>query len=129
MYNNNTNASLYGGLASGVPGELRGIYHLHEQYGSNKISWYDLVMPAVNVARCGFPVGADMVRYMASATAGRENFLVTRPSYAIDFAPNGTLVGLGDIFTRKRYADTLESIAERGPDAFYTGPIAAVSRF
>ena len=29
MYVNNTDASLYGGLASGVPGELRGLEHLH----------------------------------------------------------------------------------------------------
>jgi gamma-glutamyltranspeptidase/glutathione hydrolase len=43
---------------------------------------------------------------------------------AIDFAPNGTLLGLGDTITRRRYADTLEAIANRGPDAFYTGPIA-----
>ncbi|KAK6393785.1 hypothetical protein LTR65_002162 [Meristemomyces frigidus] len=38
--------------------------------------------------------------------------------------PFGTLLGLGDTITRKRYADTLETIAKRGPDAFYTGPIA-----
>ncbi|THC88214.1 hypothetical protein EYZ11_012342 [Aspergillus tanneri] len=42
----------------------------------------------------------------------------------MDFAPNGTRLGLGDTMTRKRYADILEVIAERGPNAFYTGPIA-----
>jgi gamma-glutamyltranspeptidase / glutathione hydrolase len=31
---------------------------------------------------------------------------------------------LGDIMTRKRYADTLDEIAENGADAFYTGRIA-----
>lgn len=29
MYNNNTDLSLYGGLASGVPGELRGLEYVH----------------------------------------------------------------------------------------------------
>jgi gamma-glutamyltranspeptidase/glutathione hydrolase len=49
---------------------------------------------------------------------------LTLDDRAIDFAPNGTLLGLGDTITRRRYADTLEAIANRGPDAFYTGPIA-----
>lgn len=122
MYNNNTNLSISTGLASGVPGELRGLAHLHQNYGL--LPWNELVMPAVNVARYGFPVTPDLVRYMASATAGESNFLVDNPTWAIDFAPNGTLLGLGDTITRRRYADTLETIAQRGPDAFYTGPIA-----
>lgn len=81
-------------------------------------------MPAVQVAREGFPVTQDLVDYMASAISGIDNFLVNDPTWAIDFAPNGTLLGLGDTITRRRYADTLESIAKRGPNAFYSGPIA-----
>ncbi|PIA90597.1 Gamma-glutamyltranspeptidase 3 [Cercospora beticola] len=127
MYNNNnTDASLYGGLASGVPGELRGLQHLHENYG--KLPWKDLVLPSVKIARDGFVVGKDLVKYMDSAVASAEdvvgNFLVDDPNWAIDFAPNGTRLGLGDTITRKRYAATLETIAEHGPDAFYSGPIA-----
>jgi gamma-glutamyltranspeptidase/glutathione hydrolase len=61
---------------------------------------------------------------MASATAGGEDFLSQDPIWAIDFAPNGTRLGLGDIVTRKRYANTLESISKHGADAFYSGPIA-----
>ena len=112
MYVNNTNSSIYTGLASGVPGELRGLERLHQGYASK--SWESLVMPAVKVARNGFPVTEDLVRYMASATAGIDNFLVNDPTWAIDFAPNGTLLGLGDTITRRRYADTLEAIAKRG---------------
>jgi gamma-glutamyltranspeptidase/glutathione hydrolase len=51
-------------------------------------------------------------------------FLVEDPSWAVDFAPTGTRVKLGDTMTRKRYADTLEAIAKGGADAFYEGPIA-----
>jgi len=123
-YKNNANSSIYTGLASGVPGEVRGLAHLHEKYGS--LPWSDLVMPAVYVARNGFPVTQDLVRYMNMAISGMENFLVQDPTWAIDFAPNGTLLGLGDTITRRRYADTLETIAQRGPDAFYMGPMAEV---
>ena len=83
-----------------------------------------VVMPAVHVARDGWPVNQDLVRYMALAIEGIDNFLVKDPTWAIDFAPKGKLLRLGDTITRRRYADTLETIAQRGPDAFYTGPIA-----
>ncbi|KAI1423203.1 gamma-glutamyltransferase 1 [Xylaria sp. FL1777] len=121
MYNNNTALSLYGGLASGVPGELRGLEHLHKNYGS--LPWKQLVLPAVNVARYGFKVTEDLVRYMDTTTPN-SNFLTDDPTWAIDFAPNGYRVKLGETITRKRYADTLEVIANEGADAFYTGAIA-----
>ncbi|RHZ63821.1 hypothetical protein CDV55_106220 [Aspergillus turcosus] len=120
MFNNTS--STIGGLASGVPGELRGLEHLHKKYGS--LPWSVLVQPAIRTAREGFPVGRDLVKYMNSAVGNGKDFLVENPTWALDFAPNGTRVGLGDIMTRKRYADTLETIANKGPDAFYSGPIA-----
>ncbi|CEN61695.1 Putative Gamma-glutamyltranspeptidase [Aspergillus calidoustus] len=137
MFNNNTGASTSGGLAryaksssrrtttdksSGVPGELRGLEYLHNNYGS--LPWSVVVQPAINTARYGFPVGEDLVHYMDSAVGDDEDFLVNDPAWAVDFAPHGTRVKLGDTITRGRYADTLETIAGHGPDAFYTGPIA-----
>ena len=52
------------------------------------------------------------------------DFLTFDSTWAVDFAPNGTRLGLGDTMTRKRYADTLETIADHGVDVFYTGAIA-----
>jgi gamma-glutamyltranspeptidase / glutathione hydrolase len=82
---------------------------------------------AIKTARYGWPVNTDLVRYMKSANASAQvpDFLSKDPNWALDFAPNGTLVGFGDIITRKRYADTLETIANEGPDAFYNGAIGA----
>lgn len=117
----NSDASLYGGLASGVPGELRGLEYLHKSYGV--LPWAHVVMPSVKLARHGFRVTEDLVRYMAGAISP-YNYLVNEETWALDFAPNGTLLGLGDTMTRKRYANTLEVIAERGPNAYYTGAIA-----
>ncbi|KAL1957851.1 hypothetical protein VTO42DRAFT_5416 [Malbranchea cinnamomea] len=123
MFTNNTQASIYGGLASGVPGEVRGLEYLHKLYGV--LPWATVMEPAINVARYGWRIGEDMVRYMDDAVkhAGHD-FLTEDPAWAIDFAPNGTRLGRGDVITRRRYADTLEAIASRGADAFYTGPIA-----
>lgn len=60
---------------------------------------------------------------MAISTKDHD-FLTEDPAWAVDFAPNGTRVGLGDTMTRKRYANTLEVIAYKGADAFYNGEMA-----
>ncbi|OOO14118.1 gamma-glutamyltransferase [Aspergillus oryzae] len=121
MYEHNKNASVYGGLASGVPGEIRGLEYLHSKYGV--LPWSTVVQPAVQTARRGFPVGEDLIRYMNHA-AGYEDFFTKNPTWAIDFAPGGARLNLGDTMTRHRYADTLEAIAKYGPSAFYSGRIA-----
>lgn len=82
------------------------------------------MQPAIKAARYGFPVTEDLVHYMDKSTAEDGEYLTQDPTWALDFAPNGTRLGLGDIMTRKRYADTLETIANFGPDAFYSGSIA-----
>ncbi|KAH8807633.1 gamma-glutamyltranspeptidase-domain-containing protein [Xylogone sp. PMI_703] len=120
MYKNNSDLSLYGGLASGVPGELRGLEHVHKRYG--RLPWADLLQPSIQLARYGFVVNEDLADSIAETSP--NNFLTDDPSWAIDFAPRGRLLQLGDVITRKRYADTLETIAYQGADAFYTGPIA-----
>ncbi|KAJ6440584.1 gamma-glutamyltranspeptidase [Purpureocillium lavendulum] len=121
MYKNNTQASTLGGLASGVPGELRGTEYIHKKYG--KLKWADVIAPSIKLARHGFAVTQDLVNYMKSVTPNNK-FFTENPTWAIDFAPNGRLLQVGEIMTRKRYADTLEAIAENGVEAFYSGPIA-----
>src|SRR5436190_4117631 len=105
-------------MFSGVPGELRGLEYLHKNYGV--LPWKTVVTPAVHVARDGFTVTDDLVKYIAAATTSYD-FLTKDPTWALDFASNGTRAKLGDKITRKRYADTLETIGEYGPDTFYTG--------
>ncbi|KAH9885899.1 gamma-glutamyltranspeptidase [Xylariomycetidae sp. FL2044] len=123
MYKDNVVGSVFGGLAAGVPGELRGLGEAHKRFGS--LPWKTVVQPAAYVARDGFTVTEDMVRYMNLVIGYIGwNFLVEDPSWALDFAPNGTLLRLGDTMYRKRYAATLMKVAEHGADVFYTGPIA-----
>ncbi|OKL62532.1 hypothetical protein UA08_02420 [Talaromyces atroroseus] len=122
MFANDTLGSVFGGLASAVPGEVRGLEYIHNKYGA--LEWSTVVQPAIRVAREGFPVTDDLYRAINSTMKDGDSFLRTDPSWALDFAPNGTLLGLGDTIYRTRYADTLEFIANQGSDAFYSGPIA-----
>lgn len=92
---------------------------MHKKYGV--LPWAHVIAPAVKVARKGFKVNEDLIKYMNQVSG---SFLVDDPSWAIDFAPHGKRVALGETMTRKRYANTLETIAHEGADAFYTGAIA-----
>ncbi|KAI0401493.1 gamma-glutamyltranspeptidase [Xylaria palmicola] len=123
MYSGNVKGSVFGGLAAGVPGELRGLEFAHKSFGA--LPWHSVVEPAARVAHDGFAVTQDTVRYMeAGVRAAGWNFLVEDPSWAQDFAPNGSLLTVGETMYRKRYAETLRKVAEKGADVFYTGEIA-----
>lgn len=123
MFKNNFLGSIFGGLASGIPGEIKGLHYIHKRYGS--LPWSTLLQPAIILARDGFVVGSDFAKAIASTTVvfGRDIFSED-PIWAEDFAPNGTRVGKGDVMTRKRYARTLEAVAVEGPKAFYEGQLA-----
>ena len=98
------------------------MHALHSKYG--KLPWAKVIKPSADIARDGFVVNEDLVIFMDKATAGTEDFLLDDASWAIDFARNGRRVQKGEVMTRKRFADTLYTIAEEGPDAFYSGRIA-----
>ena len=46
--------STLGGMAVGVPGTVAGLEAVHEKFGS--LPWEDLVQPAIDLARKGYPV-------------------------------------------------------------------------
>ncbi len=65
---------------------------------------------------------------MTAAMAYAGPFLTDDPVWTEDFAPNGTLLKLGDTITRKRYANTLEILANEGIGTFYEGDMGAYIR-
>ncbi|KAL8791956.1 MAG: hypothetical protein Q9195_005445 [Heterodermia aff. obscurata] len=133
MFKDNIEASVLGGLASCVPGQVWGLHYIHSHYGL--LPWSKVLQPAVDIARTGFRVNEDLVEAMGIPDThdrrrhpfddGDNSFLTEDPIWAADFAPNGTRLGLGDLMTRKRYANTLEKIAKFGIRAFYKGEIAS----
>ncbi|KAK6123007.1 hypothetical protein DH2020_043254 [Rehmannia glutinosa] len=54
-----------GPLSIAIPGQLAGLYTIHQQYG--KLSWESLVKPAENLARTGFKISQSLFQKMASA--------------------------------------------------------------
>lgn len=115
-------------VRSGIPGELRGLEHIHKHYGV--LPWSTVMSPAIELAREGFPVSEDLASAMRATSDDndflkRNDFLTKDSTWAMDFAPNGTRLGLGDVMTRKRYADTLEVISLHGADIFYKDSMAS----
>jgi gamma-glutamyltranspeptidase/glutathione hydrolase len=111
------NASVVGGLAVAVPGELRGFEELHNRHG--KLAWSKIIAPAIRLARDGFEVTRELAKVMQEYP-----FLKTDPAWAKVYAPNGTLAVAGQKLHRPHLAETLETVAVHGVKVFYEGPIA-----
>ncbi|WZH42417.1 gamma-glutamyltranspeptidase [Fusarium acuminatum] len=123
MYQGNVNGSIYGGLSVGVPGEVRGFDCL-KLTNSQSLPWKTVLQGAIKVAHDGF-IGEPFLSVFVEKTAkNHHNFFVEDPSWAEDFTKNGQLISEGDKMTRRRYAETLQAIADHGADVFYTGPFA-----
>ena len=110
--------SLYGHLASGVPGSVDGMVEAHKKYG--KLSWADVVQPAIDLAQKGFKI--------TKRQAGELNSLHRK---FMDFNPDGTaFVNLehtwqeNDLLVQKELCNTLKLIQEKGRAGFYEGAVA-----
>ena len=105
-------------LSVGVPGSVAGLHLLHSQAG--RLSWRDVVAPAVGHARVGI-IGANLqwrlnqpgMRQRIEAGGGGETYY-----------PGGELPAQTASFPQRALAETLDRIAQRGPDGFYRGPTA-----
>ena len=108
------------GLAIGVPGTVAGLALALEKYGSGKFTLADLLAPAIQLAQQGFRVQDDLADSLPPA---RER-LARWPSTASILLYGGAPLHEGDRLLQFDLADTLRAIAQRGPQAFYTGEIA-----
>jgi gamma-glutamyltranspeptidase/glutathione hydrolase len=109
------------GLSVGVPGTVRGLALAHEKYGSGKFSLAQLIEPAARLAREGIPVEDDLADSLPAAAPKFAKF----PASVAVFLRDGKALKRGDTFIQPDLAVTLEAIRQQGPDAFYSGRIAA----
>ncbi|KAL1696251.1 gamma-glutamyltranspeptidase [Schizophyllum commune] len=117
MFIENPNASRFGGLASAVPGEILGLETAHQMWG--KLPWKRLVQPAAELA-----AGWEVDRELGRRLPWFSELLLGQPEWGAIFAPNGTILGVGDPIKNTALARTLYAIAEYGSEALYSGPVA-----
>lgn len=110
-----TDTSLYGNLAVGIPGTVRGMAEAHKRFG--KLTWRQDLAPAIELARKGFMVPEALIQERQASL----------PDFARsgNFAPWAGKMHSGQLFQQPELAATLERIAQGGADEFYSGTTAA----
>jgi gamma-glutamyltranspeptidase/glutathione hydrolase len=104
-----------------VPGAVRGWYQMHQRYG--KLPWKDLFQAAIAFAEQGHPVHEGMHELWAAPNNVKG--LKANGESARVFLPDGKPPQTGQLFRNPDMGRALRLIAEKGPDAFYKGEIAA----
>jgi gamma-glutamyltranspeptidase / glutathione hydrolase len=108
-----------GALAVATPGLIRGLYELHGRWG--KLSWAQTIAPAIKLAREGFP----LYEHLQLALEDRKDLLLKDPEARTTFfTKDGGVPLLGTLIFQENLARTLEVIANKGADGFYTGEVA-----
>ncbi len=115
--------NIHGPLSFAVPSAVRGYALALERFG--RVPWRELVAPAIALARSGLPIDWFTTIKVASAAADLRRYAESRRVWLPDGLPpicppdaESSSLPLG------RLADTLERLAEAGPDDFYQGEIA-----
>ncbi len=111
----------YGRTAATVPSTLRVLDLAHRRFGSGKVSWPQLVEPAIGAAEEGVVIGP--FRHRAFRFYGGE--LRRQASAASIFVTaDGTDYQSGETLRQPLLAQTLRRVAEKGAMEFYEGDIA-----
>src|SRR5271154_4086870 len=110
-------------LAIGVPGTVAGLALAEEKYGSGQFTLAELMAPAIAMAQDGITLtGDDLADLLPAAQARLAHWPATA---SIFLKGDGSALAAGDRLVQGDLADTLQTIAREGPNAFYHGPIAA----
>lgn len=110
-----------GPRSAGVPGLVAMLYEVYQTLGSKKVSWSELVQPAIGYARDGFKVTPGLSRQIKKYREVLERY----PASAAVFLPEGEVPQPGSILRQPGLAQTLTEIANKGADGFYGGWVAA----
>ena len=116
-----TKADLTYHRRSTVPSTVKVLHYLWKNYGSGKISWADLLAPAIGYAEKGFVVG----EFRHLVYKKYEKDLRSSPYHAyFVLTPEGRIPAPGERIYQPLLAQTLQQLSEKGAADFYTGDIA-----
>ena len=109
-----------GPILVNVPGTLAGMDLAFRRYGSHKVTWADVIAPALRAAEQGYVVSEGLATTLATE---REHFLKYPAGRAL-FFPKSEPLKAGDTLRNPDLAQTLRTIADSGAASFYSGSIA-----
>lgn len=108
-----------GAGAIGIPGVLAAVRSAWERHG--KIEWAALFQTAIELARDGFPFPKTSDYYL---TVTLEPIWSKDPDAVKILTRDGRPLREGETIVQAELAESLELIAEQGPDVFYRGELA-----
>ncbi len=111
------NLSIFGHLASGVPGSVAGMVEAHTKYGT--LPWAELVQPAIDLAVKGFPLTKREATWLNELQEKLIQYNTMRPEFLIRDQWNA-----GDSIRWLDLSKTLERIRDKGRAGFYEGQTA-----
>ena len=117
---NGTRTSPDGPSVTNIPGIVAGMDLLYTKYGSKKVSWADILAPAITLADQGFILDDALPTTIREGQAQFAKY----PESAKVWMPGGKVPKAGDRFVNKDYAETLRTLAKEGAQSFYRGSIA-----
>ena len=106
------------GFAIGVPGTLRAVDYLLDEWGT--IGLADALQPAIELAEDGFPIGFHLARDIVG-----QRTIFQPETREIFLTPSGDPRPEGSLLVQPDLAKTFRLLARDGVDAFYEGEIAA----
>lgn len=110
----------YGYGTIGIPGAVAGLAKLLVEHGTLPLA--QVMAPAIELARGGFIL---LPGEAARHDAARDQLSEFDGSRAHFLVESGAARPAGSLFVQEDLARTLETIAREGPEAFYTGALAA----
>jgi gamma-glutamyltranspeptidase/glutathione hydrolase len=112
---------LRGPLAITVPGAVRSWGDAHRRFG--RLSRAEILAPAIELARDGFPAWAGFISSVETTLAAIEPVLGGGSGFEQVFRPHGRRWRPGELVRLPALAATLERIADAGFDDFYDGEV------
>jgi gamma-glutamyltranspeptidase len=109
-----------GPASANIPGVVAGLDYLHSRYGSGRLTWGELIEPAIRYAEDGFRLD----QALPSSIAEGRQFFQKYPTASRIYLPGRRVPKPGDRFVNRDYGATLREIARDGANTFYRGAIA-----
>ncbi|MFN3516843.1 MAG: gamma-glutamyltransferase [Novosphingobium sp.] len=105
-----------GGTSVGVPGNIALAAKAHAAHG--RLPWAALFAPAIKLARDGFVITPRLNRMLKN---NARTAAFSAEGRALFFGADGEPLPVGTLVKNPALADTLQAIADQGPQAFYSG--------
>jgi len=108
-----------GPLACATPGQIAAMHQMSLKAG--RLPWKSLFEDSIRIANNGHTASRSVGRSIAAEATELSKYPASKEIY---FRSNGQPIREGDFLIQRDLSNTLQQIADQGPEWFYQGPFA-----